>query len=121
MAEFYFVDTREGAKTSEPFAIHNADVAKIWSRDYNTGEGPFKPVESVEYTVNRRDLKAIGEITPEAQEAATEKNAQFDGDNPYQDMDKKDLQDELEARGIEFKAKATKADLIELLIADDAQ
>ena len=120
MANYYFVDTREGAKTDEPFAINNADVAKVWTREYNNGEGPFKPVGDVSYPVNRRDLKEAKENTVEKQAEATARNAEFDQvDNVYKDMEKKDLQDELEARGIEFKAKATKQELIDLLLADD--
>ena len=105
MAEFYFIDTREGAKNDEPFAIHNADVAKVWTREFNNGEGPFKPVDpDVKFGINRHDLKMAGENTAEKQAAAAEHNQTLiDVDNPYKEMSQKDLQDELEARGIDYK------------------
>jgi hypothetical protein len=119
LAEFYFVDTRETAKTSEPFAIFNADVAKIWAREYNAGEGPFQPVEAMAFGINRRDLKEAGENTTEKQEEAARHNAELSEDNPYNEMTKAELLDELEAREIKVKSKATNAELIALLIEDD--
>jgi RNA-splicing ligase RtcB len=123
---FYFEDTRDGAKNKEPFAIHNADVAKIWAREYNAGEGPFKPVniDESQFTINRHDLKLAGENTTERQIEAAAHNAKLtmSDENPYKAMEKKELQDELEAREITFKKsgpESTNEAYINLLLADD--
>lgn len=124
---FYFVDTRDNAKSEKPFGIHNADVAKAWTRDYNNGEGPFKPVDQddVEFQVNRRDLKEADKNTVENQKEATAKNMELVGSDEstvYDDMDKKDLQAELDAREIDYKKsgpESTNESYIKLLVADD--
>lgn len=123
MAEFYFIDTREGAKDDRPFAIHDADVAKVWTRDFNNGEGPFKPVNEDKFGINRRDLKDDGKHTPEEQTAAAEYNQSlFVEENPYKEMTKDDLKGELDARGIEYKKsgpESTNDFYIGLLLKDD--
>jgi hypothetical protein len=124
---FYFVDTRDNAKSDQPFGIHNADVAKSWTRDYNNGEGPFKPVnqDDVEFQVNRRDLKEADKNTVENQKEATAKNMELVGSDEstvYDDMDKEELKAELDAREIEYKKsgpESTNKAYIELLVADD--
>jgi hypothetical protein len=109
---FYFVDTREGAKSEKPFGIQNADVAKAWTKDFNNGEGPFKPVDNgdVEFVLNRRDLKEANK------EEITENEV---GPTLYDEMTNAERMEELDARGIDYKSSATKKELIALLVADD--
>lgn len=142
MANYYFVDTRENAKSKEPFAIQNQDVAKSWTRDYNMGEGPFKPVAEPiseegagvvdgeanfhpEFQVNRRDLQVAGVNETPVQIEATQHNLKVvdvEGENPYKEMTKAELKDEMDARGIEYKTsgpEATNESYQKLLLADD--
>lgn len=126
--EFYFVDTRENAKSKEPFAISNGDVAKTWKRDYNNGEGPFKPVDvpESELQINRRDLQEAGLNETPNQIEATKHNLEVVKDekapSAYDGMNKDELVQELEARGLEFKKsgpESTKDFYIEQLVKDD--
>jgi hypothetical protein len=124
MVEYYFIDTRENAKSAEPFAIYNADVAKVWAREYNNGEGPFQPVNDDKFGINRHDLKTAGENTSEKQEEAAKHNTELVFENPYKDMTKAELIDELDARGIEYKkngSESTNDFYIKQLLADDDQ
>jgi hypothetical protein len=124
---YYFVDTREDAKTSEAFGIDNADVAKTWTRDYNNGEGPFQPVDQdqSDFQINRRDLQQAGENETPNQITATEHNLEIinDGEKSvYDEMTKEELIGELEARGLEYKKngpESTNASYIKKLVADD--
>ena len=139
---FYFTDTRDGAKSSDPFAINNADVAKTWTRDFNNGEGPFKPTTEEEFQKNRRDLleEADGRLSVQVEADQMKKNLEVleadhmtvvdvvtvqevANDGQYGGMDKKELQDELAGRGIEFKKsgpESTNETYIRLLEQDDA-
>jgi hypothetical protein len=105
MAEYYFIDTRAGAKSKEPFAIFNKDVAKSWTRDFNNGEGYFKPLKG--------DVQQHEEPEEETEQPTVP------DENPYKDMTNKELQDELDARGIDYVKKSTKETLINLLLEDD--
>lgn len=139
---YYFEDTRKNAKTKEPFAISNADVAKSWVRDYNTGEGEFKPVDAPitekgsgvvteeadfnpEFQVNRRDLQEAGVNETPVQEDATKHNLEVLAvaePSMYDDMTKDELKAELDARNIEYKKngpESTNDSLVKLLVADD--
>lgn len=137
---FYFIDTRDGAKQKEPFAIKNPDVAKSWTRDFNNGEGPFKPSSEEEFQKNRRDLfeESDGRLSVHVEAEQTKKNLEIleadhmavaniyaveDLDNsPYSGMDKDELKAELEARNIEFKKsgpESTKETYQKLLLDDD--
>lgn len=111
MAEqkYFFVDTRKGAKSDKPFAITNPDAARSMRRNYNNGEGPFKPVDQdeAEFQINRIDLKEADMNTVENQVEAMQHNKKIvsgdDAESPFAAMDKDELKDELEARGIEYK------------------
>jgi hypothetical protein len=123
---FYFVDTRENAKSDKPFGVTNPDAAKKFTKDYNMGEGPFKPVSDEEYQTNRFDLVREGLNTTENQVEAAAKNAELVGldDNPYKGMTKDELKEELDARDIEYKTsgpESTNEAYIKLLVADDNQ
>lgn len=145
--KFYFVDTREDAKTSEAFAITNQDVAKSWTREYNNGDGPFKPTTEEEFQKNRYDLaneledgealnvKVEAEQTAKNLEVleadhmavadvlAVEDVAGSGSGGKYGSMDKKELQNELDARGIDYKKsgpESTNETYIRLLEQDDA-
>lgn len=158
--QFYFVDTREDAKSTEPFAITNADVAKSWTREYNNGDGPFKPVSEEEYQKNRYDLAEELEdgeaLNVQTEANQTDRNLELigadhmavadvttveeaDGDTistmsentaeratggNYDNMDKDELRDELDARGISYKKsgpESTNEFYIRLLEEDDAK
>jgi hypothetical protein len=128
---YYFVDTREGAKSDQPFGIDNPDVAKKFTREFAIGEGPFKPVDSdeVEYQINRFDLKENDKNTTSNQKAATAHNMELVYDeeiepSAYSEMTKAELKDELDAREIEYKTsgpESTNEAYIKLLVADDNQ
>lgn len=145
--KFYFVDTREGAKSTEPFAIDNPDVAKSWTREYNNGDGPFKPTDVVEYQKNRFNLSEETEagepLSVKVEAAQMAKNLEvIEADHmavadvlavedvagtttggAYSNMGKKELQDELDARGIEYKKsgpESTNEAYARLLEQDDA-
>lgn len=122
---FYFVDTRDNAKSDKPFGVTNPDAAKKFTKDYNMGEGPFKPVSDEEYQTNHFDLQREDRNTTENQKEAAAKNAELTdmGDvNPYEGMDKDELKDELDAREIEYKKsgpESTNEAYMKLLLADD--
>lgn len=138
---YYFVDTRDNAKQTEAFAITNPDVAKSWVRDFNTGEGPFKPTDAPitdkgsgvvtsdadfnpDFQVNRRDLQEAGVNETPVQIEATKHNLEVLNvvSSEYDTMLKPELQAELEAREIEFKKsgpESTNEFLISLLVAND--
>lgn len=144
MAEklFYFTDTRDEAKSTEPFAINNPDVAKTWTRDYNNGEGPFKPTSEDEFQKNRRDLQeeADGRLSVQVEADQMKKNLEVleadhmtvvdvvtveevANDGQYGGMSKTELQGELDGRGIEYKKsgpESTNETYIRLLEQDDA-
>lgn len=105
---FWFVDTRK--EGSKPFAIPNGDVAKTWSNEHALENGPFKPVKGPE------DFKVPTQGKDE-KDPETDENGVVD--SIYNEMNKDELKSELEARGIDFASKATKPDLIKLLIEDD--
>lgn len=144
--QYFFIDTRDNAKSSEPFSITNPDVAKTWTRDFSNGEGPFKPVteEAAIHQINRRDLQ---EQTPDGQPLSVQKEAEATAHNlnvleadhmvapavttvegitsgQYSGMNKTELQDELDARNIEYKKsgpESTNESYIKLLQQDDAK
>jgi arginyl-tRNA synthetase len=125
---YYFIDTRDNAKTDQPFGITNADVAKKFKNEYAMGEGPFKPVdiESDDFQINRRDLQEAGVNETENQIKATEHNMEVIHDDVensvYKEMSKQELVDELEARGLEYKKsgpESTNEAYIKQLVADD--
>lgn len=127
---FYFEDTRENAKDAAKFGITNADAAKSYTRDYNNGEGPFKPVKAdpEEFQINRRDLQEADLNETPAQIVAMEHNMEVLGaeeaESLYADMTKEQLQDELSARGLEFKKsgkESTNSAYIKALMADDSK
>lgn len=128
--KFYFVDTRENAKTTEPFAIENPDVAKSWTRDFNNGEGPFKPVEHDlgDLQINRYQLQEAGVNETPNQITAMEHNMEVltdeEANSEYAGMTKSELVAELEARGLEFKKsgpESTNEAYIKQLMADDSE
>lgn len=141
---FYFVDTRKNAKTDGAFGITNHDVAKSWVRDYNMGEGPFKPVEAPiaeegsgvvtkdaefapNFQVNRRDLQQAGVNETPVQIEATEHNLEVVNDEEktvYDGMSKAELTAELDAREIDYKKsgpESTNEAYIKLLVSDDKE
>jgi hypothetical protein len=123
---YYFVDTREGAKSEKPFGVTNPDAAKKFTMEYNMGEGPFKPVNEEEYQTNRFDLIREGKNTTPNQKEAAAKNAElvdmYENENPYKAMTKDELKEELDARDIEYKTsgpESTNESYQKLLLADD--
>lgn len=145
MAEkiYYFIDTRDGAKTDEKFGITNPDVAKSWTRDYNNGTGPFKPAGEEVFQKNRRDLheEIDGPLNVKIEADQTKENLAVieadhmtvtdytytpvdnAGGSAYEGMTKTELQNELDGRGVDYKKsgpESTKEEYIRLLEADDA-
>jgi hypothetical protein len=110
---YWFVDTRK--EESEPFAIHNKDVAKSWKNEHAMGEGPFKAVEGPEVVEDQKDPE--GENGPET--GSGEATDVENDPSPYDDMTNDELKAELDARLIDYKSKATKPELIKLLVEDD--
>lgn len=125
---YYFVDTRENAKSDKPFGINNADVAKKFKNEFAMGEGPFKPVDvdEADFQINRHDLKEAGVNETENQMTATDHNMEVihegDENSVYGQMTKQELVDELEARGLEYKKsgpESTNEAYVKQLVAND--
>lgn len=113
MTYYWFVDTRKAK--SAPFAIQNKDVAKSWKNEHAVGEGPFKAVEVPEAL--KEQSQAEAEI--DAETGQNEANLIDVDPSLYDDMTNEELKAELDARLIEYRAKATKVQLIQMLVEDD--